>query len=84
MQKTTRKIDKGKDLSEIPKSQKRSKPKTLQQYDKKAGNRNQVIQKSYASGGYYGLHCSRISRIINESVKAKLDLRSFIDFPIMY
>jgi putative transposase len=67
------KIDKGKDLSEIPKSQKRKKPKTLQIYEKKATNRNQAIQLSYASGGYsmkeigdyYGIHYSRISKIIN-------------------
>ena len=79
VQKIQNKIDKGKDLSEIPKSQKRPKPKTLQQYEKKAGNRNQAIQLSYASGGYsmkeigdyYGIHYSRISRIINEPVKAK-------------
>jgi putative transposase len=79
VQKLQEKIDKGKDLSEIPKSQKRPKPKKLQQYEKKAGNRNQAILLSYASGGYsmkeigdyYGIHYSRISRIINEPAKAK-------------
>ena len=73
VQKLQEKIDKGKDLSEIPKSQKRPKPKTLKQYEKQATGRNQAIQLSYASGGYsmkeigdyYGIHYSCISRIIN-------------------
>jgi putative transposase len=82
VQKLQEKIDKGKDLSEIPKSQKRPKPKKLQQYEKKAGNRNQAILLSYASGGYsmkeigdyYGIHYSRISRIIKNRRRQKTRL----------
>ena len=81
VQKLQEKIDKGKDCSEIPKSQKRPQPKTLQQYEKQSASRNQAIHLSYASGGYsmkelgeyYGLHYSRISRIINDPKKSKLD-----------
>jgi putative transposase len=72
-------IDNEKDLSEIPNSQKTPKPKTLGQYEKLAANRNEAIELSYASGGYsmkeigdyYGLHYSRISRIIGLIEKAK-------------
>jgi hypothetical protein len=69
------KIDSGKDLSEIPKSQKRSKPKSLSHYEKQAKTRNDAIMASYASGGYsmkeigeyYGLHYSWISRLLTEA-----------------
>jgi len=72
-------IDTGKDLSEIPKSQKRSKPKPLALYEKQAKTRDEAILLSYASGGYsmkgigdyYQLHYSRVSRIINRRGGAK-------------
>jgi putative transposase len=72
-------IETGKDLSEIPKSQKRSMPKPLMHYEKQATTRDEAIVLSYASGGYsmkqigdyYGLHYSRVSRIINGIRKAK-------------
>ena len=72
-------IDTGKDLSEIPKSQKRSKPKPLSHYEKQAKPRDEAILLSYASGGYsmkeigeyYQLHYSRVSRIINKRDRAK-------------
>ena len=65
-------IDRGKDLSEIPKSQRRAKPKKLSWYEKQARTRNEAITLSYKSGGYsmkeigayYKLHYSRVSRII--------------------
>ena len=65
-------IDQGKDLSEIPKSQRRAKPKALSWYEKQAQTRNEGIKLSYESGGYsmkeigryYKLHYSRVSRII--------------------
>jgi REP-associated tyrosine transposase len=67
------KIAKGKDLSEIPKSQKRSKPKSLNYYSKNAKTRNEAIYESYKSGGYsmkdiatfYDLHYSWVSRLIS-------------------
>ena len=65
-------IDQGRDLSEIPKSQRSAKPKELSWYEKQALTRNEVIKLSYESGGYsmkeigsyYKLHYSRVSRII--------------------
>lgn len=72
-------IDSGKDLSEIPGSQKRSKPQSLSHYEKQARTRNEAIVNSYASGGYsmkeigeyYGLHYSWVSRLISGSDIAK-------------
>ncbi len=65
-------IDQGRDLSEIPKSQRRAKPKSLSWYERQAHTRNEGIKLSYESGGYsmkeigayYKLHYSRVSRII--------------------
>lgn len=65
-------IDQEKDLSEIPKSQRKEKPKKLAWYEKQAETRDEGIKLSYDSGGYsmkeigeyYKLHYSRISRII--------------------
>lgn len=65
-------IDQGKDLSEIPRSQRRAKPKALSWYEKQAQTRNEGIKLSYESGGYsmkeigrhYKLHYSRVSRIL--------------------
>ena len=72
-------IETDKDLSEIPKSQKRSKPKPLSHYEKQTNTRDEAILLSYASGGYsmkeigdyYQLHYSRVSRIINKRDRAK-------------
>ncbi len=65
-------IDQGKDLSEIPKSQRTAKSKAISWYEKQAQTRNEGIKLSYESGGhsmkeigqYYKLHYSRVSRII--------------------
>ena len=62
--------DKG--LSEIPKIQKRPVPKSLEEYELIANNRNEAILMAYRSGGYtlgeigqyYSLHYSTVSRII--------------------
>jgi putative transposase len=70
-----RTIDEDKDLSEIPTSQRRGKPREVAHYEKQAGNRNDAIITAYASGGYsmkelgdyFGLHYSRISRIVNKA-----------------
>jgi len=72
-------IETDKDLSEIPKSQKRSKPMPLAHYEKQTNTRDEAIQLSYASGGYsmkeigdyYQLHYSRVSRIITRRERAK-------------
>jgi hypothetical protein len=47
------KMEKGKSLSEIPKSQKRAQPKTLKQYEIQTNMRDDAIRNSYASGGQY-------------------------------
>ena len=67
-----RRIDKEKALSEIPMSQRRPKAKPLAEYERKASSRDAAIIAAYASGGYtlkeigdyYGLHYSRVSRIL--------------------
>ncbi len=73
-----KKIIADRDLSEIPKSQRRKKPKSLSSYEKNSQDRNEAIITAYKSGGYsmkelgdyFGLHYSRVSRIINHE-KAK-------------
>lgn len=73
--KLRKKIGSDKDLSEIPRSQRRGKPKPLDYYAKNNKTRDEAITEAYASGGYcmkqiseyYGLHYSRVSRIINKS-----------------
>ena len=68
-----------KDLSEIPSAHRRPLAKTLAYYDNRYPDRNTGIIAAYASGGYamkeigdyYHLHYSRISRIVNSTVKAK-------------
>lgn len=65
-------IDADKELSEIPVSQRRAKPKQWAYYLKKYKSRNEAITLAYASGGYslkeigdhVGLHYSTISGII--------------------
>jgi len=72
------KIERDKDISEIPKSQRRAKAKSLDYYTRQATNRNEAILASYNSGGYsmkeigdyYGLHYSWISRVISHDRKA--------------
>jgi REP element-mobilizing transposase RayT len=67
-----KKIQKDRDLSEIPRSQRRGKPRSLAHYAKSADSRDESIVAAYASGGYsmkqigeyFGLHYSRVSRII--------------------
>jgi putative transposase len=68
-------IDKEKDLSEIPKSQRKEKPKELGWYENQAATRDEGIKLSYDSGGYsmkeigeyYKLHYSRVSKIIKKA-----------------
>ncbi len=59
----------------IPRQQRRSIPKTLSEYEKMAGNRDEAIVTAYASGGYsyqeignyFGLHFTRIGKIVREN-----------------
>ncbi|TXL16891.1 hypothetical protein BMR04_07930 [Methylococcaceae bacterium HT3] len=67
----------GKDLSEIPKIQRRPIPKSLDEYDLIVNNRNESILMAYRSGGYsqlqigqyYSLHYSTVSRIIHSGMQ---------------
>ena len=69
------KIKSDKDLSEIPKSQRRKKAKSLEYYAKQARNRNEAIMTAFSSGGYsmkeiggyFGLHYSWVSRVIKNN-----------------
>ncbi len=71
-------IEHDRDLSEIPGSQKRPAARPLSYYESQTGTRDEAIRLSYASGGYsmktigdyYGLHYSRVSRIINQKHRA--------------
>ena len=66
-------------LREVPAVQKRQVAKPLAYYANKYSPRNAAIEKAYLSGGYsmkeigdyFGLHYSRISRIMKELEKAK-------------
>lgn len=66
------KIDADQKLSEIPLSQRRPMPKPLDWYEKSGTTRDDAVKSAYASGGYsmkeigdyFGLHYSRVSRII--------------------
>jgi len=65
-------IDGGKDLSEIPSSQRRCIAASLEEYEEKNNSRNEAIAAAYASGGYtlkeigdyFGLHYATVSRLV--------------------
>ncbi len=84
VEKLQRRLDARQDLSEVPAAQRRPAPKPLEHYARKYKDRNEAIVQAYASGGYamkdigeyFGLHYSRVSRIIaggteNEQAKGK-------------
>ena len=60
------------DLREVPQAKRRPVPLSLPEYDRRHADRDQAIKAAYASGGYtmkeigdyFGLHQSRISKII--------------------
>jgi len=68
---------KNKNISEIPRIQRRAVPKTLKEYDELASSRNESIVMAYQSGGYtleeigkhHALHYSSISRIIHDNMQ---------------
>jgi len=67
-------LDNGKELSEIPASQRRPAPKPLSHYEAYGRHRNDAIVSAYASGGYtlkeiggyFGLHYTTVSGIIRK------------------
>ncbi len=79
VEKMQTRLDRGKDLSEIPKKQRRAPPKPLNRYAKIFPDRDSAIAAAYASGGYsmkeigdhFGLHYSYISRIISRARNAR-------------
>ena len=66
-----------KDLSEIPAAQRRRVAKPLDDYARKYRDRNEAIRRAYESGGHglkaigdhFGLHYSRVSRIVTAGEK---------------
>lgn len=65
-------IDREKELSEIPSSQRRPVPRSLEYYEQHKPTRNHAIIEAYRSGGYtqkqigdhFGLHYSTVSGIV--------------------
>lgn len=72
VEKLQQELESDQDLSEIPTAQRRPMPKSLSEYEQQAESRDDAIRLAYASGGYsmkeigeyFGLHYSRISRIL--------------------
>lgn len=72
-------LAKDKDLSEIPAAQRRRTPPPLETFARKHTDRNQAIVMAYQSGGYslkaigeyFGIHYSRVSRVVAAAEKAK-------------
>ncbi|PML10601.1 hypothetical protein BCT86_00025 [Vibrio breoganii] len=61
------------DLRKVPLKQRRTKPKTLSEYNHEAVDLSSVMISAYVSGGYtlqqiadyFGVHYSTVSRMIN-------------------
>ena len=68
-------IDEHKDLSEVPRIQRRALTKPLEMYAKSSLSRNDAVIKAYQSGGYtlkevgdfFGLGYSMVSKIVRDS-----------------
>lgn len=79
VEKTRSRLESDMDLSEIPSAQRRKRPKSLVAYAKEHHDRDTAIAEAYASGGYsmkeigqhFGIHYSRVSRIIKKTGRAK-------------
>ncbi|ADE13452.1 protein of unknown function DUF1568 [Nitrosococcus halophilus Nc 4] len=77
VEKMQRQLDSEQDLSEVPSAQRRPVAKPLEYFSRKYRDRDTAIVQAYASGGYsmkeigahFGLHYSRISRIIRAADK---------------
>lgn len=73
------KVPAGRDLREIPQARSRGEPKPIAHYARRCDTRDEAIVAAYASGDYtmqqigvfFGLHYSRISKIINAADHAK-------------
>ena len=75
IERISQQIDESKDLRDIPATQRRSVPKSLEYYGDNMPSRNAAIISAYKSGGYsmrevgeyFGLSYSMVSRIIKDS-----------------
>jgi putative transposase len=67
-----RKVPNELDLREVPQAKRRSVPRSLPEYERAHADQDEAIKATYASGGYtmkeigdyFGLHPSRVSKII--------------------
>ena len=74
-----RKLPRDRDLSEVPRAQRRPLPKPLHDYAEIYPDRDEAIAAAYASDGYtlkaigeyFGLHYAQISRIVRRMKDAK-------------
>lgn len=74
-----RKLPRDRDLSEVPRAQRRPLPKPLPVYAGMHPDRDEAIAAAYASGGYtlkaigdyFGLHYAQVSRIVRRMQDAK-------------
>ncbi len=74
-----RKLPRDRDLSEVPRAQRRPLPNPLHDYAEMYPDRDEAIAAAYASGGYtlkaigeyFGLHYAQISRIVRRMKDAK-------------
>ena len=72
-------VPRDRDLREIPQARARSSAKPLSSYARDCGDRNGAIVAAYASGGYtmkaigdyFGLHYSRVSKIVRDAEREK-------------
>ena len=79
VQKMLSKKPSNENLSEVPLGQRRAMAKSLAHYVARSDNRDEAIALAYDSGGYgmkeigehFGLHYSRVSRIVSRQRKAK-------------
>lgn len=68
-------IDGDKELSEVPSSQRRGVPKSLEEYAQRGEYRNASMAQAYRSGGYsmkeiadyFGVHYSTVSRAVRDA-----------------
>jgi len=74
-----RRLPPDRDLAEIPRAQRRPKPRPLSEYSRTDRDRDEAIAAAYASGGYtlkevgtfFGLHYAQVSRIARSVRDAK-------------
>ncbi len=79
MEGVRRKQPADRDLTEVPRAQRRPKPKPLFEYARAYRDRDEAIAAAYASGGYtlkeigafFGLHYAQVSRIARKVRDAK-------------